>query len=702
MSIRKDILLRVYFTFILLALVGVAIFGRAVHIQFFQGNKWKKMSDSLTTDFIDVEAGRGNIYSEDGNLLATSLPEYEIRMDLKTETLTKEIFDANVDSLAICLANLFQDKSADEYARKLIKARREGQRYLLLKRAINYPQLKKVKEFPIFRMGKNKGGLLVIQKNKRIQPYKTLASRTIGYKVQGVQPVGLEGAFDTELGGKTGKRLVQRISGGVWMPLNEEDEIAPQDGYDIITTIDLNIQDVAQNALNEQLIKHNADHGCVVLMEVATGEVKAIANLTRIETGVYQEKYNYAIGEATEPGSTFKLASYMAALEDEIFTPDDTVDTDGGKYKIYSHTLKDSHDGGFGRIPMKRAFEVSSNVAIAKKIHKGYKENPEKFVERLKQFGLNDKIELQIPGTPKPRVKTPESSDWSGLSLPLLSIGYEIRMTPMQTLVLYNAVANNGKMVSPIIVKEMKSMGQTIQTYETKVLRKKICSDKTLAIVKSMMEGVVKEGTAKNLSTTVYQIAGKTGTAQVAQGTSGYKNGKRQYLASFCGYFPADNPKYSMIVVVSDPSASGYYGNVVAGPIFKEIADKVYASRLDMHKELMVNYAASTREIPLAKAGSRDKIVKVYDKIGVSAHAQNMDEDWVVPQRKDNAIALAAKENIKGLVPDVKGMGLQDALFLLENSGLRTVVKGSGKVVQQSLAAGQSIRKGANIIIELR
>lgn len=701
MSIRKDILLRVYFTFVLLAIVGFAIFGRAVQVQLFQGEKWKKMSDSLTTDFIDVEAGRGNIYSEDGSLLATSLPEYEIRMDLQTETLTKEIFDENVDSLAICLANLFKDKTALEYERKLIKARREGQRYLLLKRAVTYPQLKKMKEFPIFRMGKNKGGLLVIQKNKRIQPYKTLASRTIGYKVQGVQPVGLEGAFDTELGGKTGKRLVQRISGGVWMPLNDEDEIAPQDGYDIITTIDVNIQDVAQNALNQQLIKHNADHGCVILMEVATGEIKAIANLTRIQEGVYQEKYNYAIGEATEPGSTFKLASYMAALEDGIFSPDDTVDTDGGKYRIYNHTLSDSHEGGYGRIPMRKAFEVSSNVAIAKKINNGYKDNPEKFVERLKQFGLDTKIQLQIPGTPKPRVKTPESSDWSGLSLPLLSIGYEIAMTPMQTLLLYNAVANNGKMVSPIMVKELRSLGQTIQTYETKVLKKKIASDETLLKVRRMMEGVVKEGTAKNLSTTVYQIAGKTGTARIAQGASGYK-GKRVYLASFCGYFPADNPKYSMIVVVTDPSSSGYYGNVVAGPIFKEIADKVYATQLDMHKDMMITYASTTKEIPLAKNGLKEQTIKVYNKIGVSAQSVNNDAEWVSTERKDNAIALSPKEINKGIVPDVKGMGLQDALYLLENSGLRAIVRGSGKVVQQSLTSGQAIRKGANIIIELK
>lgn len=701
MSIRKDIILRVYFTYVLLALVAIAIFARAVHIQFVQGDRWKKMSDSLTTDFIDVEAGRGNIYSSDGSLLATSLPEYELRMDLMTESLTKEVFNEHVDSLAICLSNLFKDKSASEYEHKLIQARKNKERYFLIKRVVNYPQLKAVKTFPIFRMGKNKGGLLVIQKDKRIQPFKQLASRTIGYKVKGVQPVGLEGAFDTDLGGTTGKRLVQRISGGIWMPLNEEDEIAPKDGYDIYTTIDVNIQDVAQNALREQLAKHNADHGCVILMEVATGEIKAIANLTRIEEGVYQEKYNYAIGEAMEPGSTFKLASYMAALEDGIFKPSDTVDTDGGKFRLYNSTLSDSHEGGYGRIPMLKAFELSSNVAIAKKIHFGYKNNPEQFIERLKQFGLDRQLELQIPGTPKPRVKDPSSSDWSGLSLSRLAIGYEIKMTPLQTLVLYNAIANGGNMISPVIVKEKRSLGQVVETYKCKVIKKKICSDETLAMVKMMMEGVVSDGTAKNLSTTIYPIAGKTGTAQVAQGRSGYKNGKKTYQASFCGYFPADNPKYSMIVVVIDPSHAGYYGNVVAGPVFKNIADKVYASRLDMHKDIEVLYAQQPTDVPVSKIGLKNKTVEVYEKIGVKAMMPN-DVEWVEAKKENQTLAFQAKDTDAGIVPNVVGMGLQDAIYLLENVGLKARAIGNGKVVQQSLASGQAIRKGASILLELK
>ncbi len=701
MNIRKNIILRVYGAFFLLALVAIAIVARVVQIQTVEGDKWRKMSDSLSTEIVNVEAIRGNIYSADGSLLATSLPEYELRFDLMTETLTNEIFDTQVDSLAFYLAEMFKDKTANEYERKLISARKKKDRYLLLKRSVTYLQLKKIKTFPIFKLGKNKGGLLVIQKNKRVQPFKTLASRTIGYKVQGVQPVGLEGAFDKELGGQSGKRLMQRIAGGVWMPLNEEDEIASKNGYDIITTIDVNIQDVAQKALNQQLIKHDADHGCVVLMEVETGEIKAIANLTRMEKGIYQEKYNYAVGEATEPGSTFKLASYIAALEDGVFDLDDTVDTEGGKKRYYNHTLRDSHEGGYGRIAMRKAFELSSNVAISKMIYNGYKDRPEQFITRLKELGLNEQLDLQIPGAPKPRVKDTKSRDWSGLSLPLLSIGYEIRMTPLQTLTLYNAVANNGKMVSPHFVREMRNAGQVVNAYEPKIIRKKICSDATIAKVKSMMEGVVKEGTAKNLSTTIYTIAGKTGTAQVAQGAQGYKSGKRTYLASFCGYFPAENPKYSIIVVVSDPSASGYYGNVVAGPIFKEIADKVYATSLTMHKDVAIEYAANPITVPVAKNGLQDKTALVYSHIGVN-HSKVADAEWVNVELKNNAIAMSSKEMTEGLVPSVIGMGLEDAIYLLENSGLKTIVNGSGKVVAQSISMGNRIIKGAAIRLELK
>ncbi len=700
MSIRKDILVRVYLAFAALFTLAVAIVFQAVRVQTVQGDKWRQLSDSLSTDFVNVEAVRGNIYSSDGSLLATSLPEYELRMDLKTDFLTDAFFNDKVDSLAAALADLFKDKSANEYERMLIKARKKGDRYFLIKRSVLYPELKKVKTFPIFNMGRYKGGLLVIQKNKRIQPFQHLATRTIGYKIDGVQPVGLEGAYDEQLGGQSGKRLMQRIAGGVWMPLNDEDEIAPKDGYDIITTIDMNIQDVAQSALREQLAKHNADHGCVVLMEVATGEIKAIANLTRIEPGVYAEKYNYAVGEATEPGSTFKLASFIAGLEDKKFRLEDSVDTEGGKIKFYNHTLRDSHEGGYGRITMERAFEVSSNVAIAKMIYLGYKDEPGKFIERLHQMRLHKPLGLQIPGEGQPRIKGPDSRDWSGLSLPQMSVGYEIKLTPLQTLAFYNAIANDGKMVAPRFVKEIQKLGEPVEVFQPKILKNQICSKETIQKVRKMMEGVVSRGTAKNLSTTVYTIAGKTGTAQIAQGIQGYKNGKRSYQASFCGYFPAESPKYSMIVVVIDPSSSGYYGNVVAGPIFKEIADKVYAGSFNMHKSIEEEITYPVKDIPLAKAGDKDKAVKVYNKIGISATAQT-EAEFVTAVQKDNAVQLNERKSISGLVPDLRGMGIQDAIYVAENAGLQAIVNGSGKVIRQSIQAGSGIIRGSNIIIEL-
>lgn len=700
MKIRTDILLRVYLSYAILLMVAGAIIFQVVQVQVVEGDKWRRLSDSVGTDLINVEAVRGNIYSADGSLLATSLPEYELRFDLKTESLTKSIFDDKVDSLAYRLSELFQDKSAKEYARRLRTAREKGDRYFLLKRSVTYPQLKQLKTFPIFNMGRYKGGLLVIQKNKRIQPFKFLASRTIGYKVDGVNPVGLEGAFDEKLGGQTGKRLMRRIAGGVWMPVNEDDEIAPKDGYDVITTIDVNIQDVAQSALLEQLTKHDADHGCVVLMEVETGEIKAIANLTRMETGVYAEKYNYAIGESMEPGSTFKLASYIAALEDGVFDLADTVDTEDGTVRFYNHTVRDSHNGGYGRISMKRAFELSSNTAISKMIYKGYKDNPDKFIKRLKQMHLDQPIGLEIPGEGMPRVKDTKSRDWSGLSLPQMAMGYEVKLTPLQMLALYNAVANNGRMVAPRIVKEIQSMGQPVETYDVRVMKNQVCSKETIGKVRSMMEGVVEHGTAKNLSTTTYKIAGKTGTAQIAQGAQGYKLGKRIYQASFCGYFPAENPKYSIIVVVNNPSASGYYANIVAGPIFKELADKVYATSLNMHKDIDDEAPLVLNDLPLAKSGYKEKTLTVYNKIGISARSDS-DEEWVSVARKDNSIELLPKNTLRGTVPDVTGMGLQDAVYLLENAGLKTTVRGNGKVVKQSLAVGTPAVKGNQILIEL-
>lgn len=700
MNIRKNIILRVYAAFFLLAIVAIAILGRVFQLQNIQGDKWRKLSDSLTTKLVNVAAIRGNIYSSDGSLLATSLPEYELRFDLMAEKVTDEIFNSKVDSLAYSLADLFKDKTAADYERKMIAARNHKDRYFLLKRNVTYLQLKKIRTFPIFSLGKNKGGLLFIQKNKRIQPFKSLAPRLIGYKIDGVQPVGLEGAFDKELGGEPGKRLMQRISGGVWMPLNEEDEIAAKNGVDIISTLDVNYQDVAQKALNQQLIKHDAHHGCVVLMEVATGEIKAIANLTRIEKGIYKETYNYAVGEATEPGSTFKLASYLAALEDGVFDTSTVENTTGGVANFGGHKIKDSHEGGYGMIPMRKAFELSSNVAISKQITNGYNGKASVFINRLKAFGLAEDLPIEIAGSPKTKIIEPNTPAWNDLTMPTLSMGYAILMTPLKTLTFYNAVANNGIMVSPKFVRELRSGGQLVKAYEPIIIRKKIASDASLGKMRKLMEGVVKQGTAKNLSTTIYSIAGKTGTAVIAGGTGGYAN--KRYLASFCGYFPADFPKYSMIVVITDPSMSGYYGNVVAGPIFKEIADKVYATSLTMHNDNANALAvAIAPTFPDAKSGAKEKTVLAYQKMGFKVPA-NFEAAYVSIDKNENGVSLSPKPMIAGLVPNVVGMGLQDALYLIENEGMIAIVNGSGKITNQSISAGAKVNKGSRIVLDLR
>lgn len=699
MNIRTNILLRVYAAFGVILLFAFAVVAKLVHVQVVQGDKYRAMADSLSTKYVEVEAARGNIYSSDGSLLATSVPEYEVRMDLLAGGIEDDkIFFSKVDSLADKLASYFGDKSSRDYSRQLRNARQDGQRYLLLKRKVSYQDLKSLRKFPIFNLGRYKGGMIAVQQNKRIFPFRDLAARTIGYYNENASAaVGLEGAYGDYINGETGKRLVQRIAGGVWMPVNEDAEIAPKDGADIISTIDINMQDLAQNALKKQLIKSEADFGTVVVMEVETGNVKAIANYT-LDDGEYKEKFNYAIAQSAEPGSTFKLASFMIAMEDGKFDLDDRIDTEGGKYKVYRHTIKDSHEGGYGVISMKEAFEVSSNVAIVKQIYNNYKDNPDEFTSRLHDLKLGDKMGLQIPGEGSPLIKTPKSKSWSGLTLPQMAYGYELKMTPIEILALYNAVANNGKMISPMFVQEIRRLGNTVEQFRPRVINNKICSDKTLGMLKEMLEGVVQEGTGQALKNPLYKIAGKTGTAQVADGSKGYK-GKRQYQASFCGYFPAEKPKYSMIVVVQNPTKGSYYAAQVAGPVFKEIADMVYASDLQMYSDIKQPQIVGNTRLPKVKQGYKKSAQKVYNAFGIKpyfASASDIDVDT------NSGIAYKEVKMNKGVVPDVVGMGLRDALYVLGNSGLKPIVKGSGEVLAQSLLAGTRIVKGTKIIIELQ
>ena len=700
MTIRTKILIRVYLAFGLILLFAATVIVQLYRIQFVQGKKWKALSSSLLTQYKTVEAARGNIFSSDMSLLATSVPEYELHMDMLAGGIADDrVFDQKVDSLATELSNLFGDKSAREYERKLRDARKAGDRYELIRRKVSFQQLKKVREFPIFNLGKIKGGLIVVEQNRRILPFHTLAARTIGYKNENVKnAVGLEGAYAGYINGESGKRLMQRIAGGAWMPVNNgEEEIEAKDGADIISTIDVNYQDVAEDALKKQLIKTQADHGCVVLMEVATGEIKAISNFTKTKSGEYREVYNYAISEAAEPGSTFKLATYMTAFEHNKIDTNTMVDANKGKYKIPNGPDITDAELGRGVMTAKQAFEESSNVAAARFIYDNYINNPSQFIDQIYSYHLNEKLGLQIQGEGTPVIKTPKSRTWNKYyTLPEMAYGYEIKMTPLQMLAFYNSVANDGKMIAPIFVKEIRRLGNTIEQFKARTISDKICSATTLKKVKSLLEGVVTEGTGKNIiKNSLYTVAGKTGTAQIANRDSGY-GAKKTYQASFCGYFPANHPKYAMIVVINHPTVGSYLAALVAGPVFREIADRVYSSDMDINQTKPLMYVNNVKA-PLVKRGNWQAINTVSNKLGVKVGTPSNKDMEVEPDSVINNADGVKPKKLK--VPTVKGMGLSDALYVLGNAGYKVEAHGSGTVFRQMV---NNEHIGSKVIIELQ
>ncbi len=703
LDIKKDILWRVYLVHFGLCLFGLAIIVQVFRIQYIQGSYWHAKAETATKEMRNIEAKRGNIYSEDGSLMAISVPVYEVRMDVNAAALTNEVWNKNIDSLSLCLANLFNDKTKLQYLNELNHARKSGERYYAIKKGVKYDKIKELKDFPLFRMGRFKGGLIIPQTMERDKPCSQLAERTIGYPPANDRvAVGIEGSFDNDLKGVSGKRLEQKISGNLWKPVYDENVVEPRDGNDITTTIDINIQDVAERALKSNLEKNMAEYGCVVVMEVATGEVKAIANLKRNSKNEYDESLNYAISERTEPGSTFKLISMMAALDDGLIKLNDKVNTEHGYTVYFKDTMTDSHKEGFGIITAQDAFEVSSNVGVSKLITAAYGKNKQAFIDKIYSMKVNQNDSLQIKGAMPPDIKSTTDRRWSGISLPWMSIGYELRMTPLQTLTFYNAVANNGKMMKPYFVKEVKDKGKVVKSYSPTIISDSICSAATIKKARAMLEGVVERGTAKNLRDSSYKIAGKTGTAQRSMGKSGYKlNSKANYQASFCGYFPADNPKYSCIAVVYSPSTSVYNGASVAGPIFKEITDKIYSSKLEMHKEQQTNPIAQTDRVPLVSGGLQKDIETVCSNIGVNTLVHNNGFNWVQGNKQSNSVNLTEKHIAFGLIPNVVGMGMRDAVYILENAGLIVRVRGKGSVIKQSLEAGQSVSRGKEIVLDL-
>jgi cell division protein FtsI (penicillin-binding protein 3) len=701
MNIRTNILLRVYIAFGLILFFAAAVIVQLCRVQFVQGQKWRTMSTVFSTKYQTVEASRGNIFADDGSLLATSVPEYDLHMDMTASGIADDrVFNENVDSLAIRLSQLYQDRPAKQYAMILREAHKNKARWQLIRHGVSYQELKLIRNFPLFSLGKYKGGLIVDQQNRRILPYKSLAARTIGYvNVNVKNPVGLEGAYANYMNGESGRRLMQRIAGGIWMPVKDVEEIPSKEGADIISTINVNYQDVAQDALKKQLTISEADHGCVVLMEVATGEIRAIANFTRNKKGEYEEKMNYAINDAADPGSTFKLATYMAAFDQHKIDTNTMVNAEGGKYKLFKNlTITDSEVGNYG-MTAKRAFEESSNIAAVKFIYGHYKDNPSEFTDKIYSYKLNLPLGLQIPGEGIPVVKNPKNRSWSKFTLPEMAYGYEMKITPLQMLTFYNSVANNGKMIAPLLVKEIRRYGNTIEQFQARVINEKVCSDATLGKMKSLLEGVVNEGTGRRvIKNSLYTVAGKTGTAQIANGRAGY--GAKTYQASFCGYFPADHPKYSMIVVINHPTKGDYLAAKVAGPVFREIADRVFSNDQEINQAAPVKYVGNIN-LPKVKKGNIKALKQVYSKLGlkplyasVNAAASGVDTS--------NGIPYEEVKYKNGTVPSVTGMGLSDALYIMGNAGYRVAVHGSGVVTGQSVTGGSIIPKGSKITIELQ
>jgi cell division protein FtsI (penicillin-binding protein 3) len=701
MSAKRDIYWRIGLAYLFLMLFGAGIIWQVFYIQNVRGSYYRSLIDSIVTKYEPVAAERGNIYSADGRLLATSLPMFDIRMDMKADGLTKEIFSAGIDSLCLCLAETFGDRSSADYKKQLMAARKRGDRYFLVRKNVTYPQLMQVRAFPVWRHGQFKGGLIAVQHNKRVYPYKELANRTIGYmRDASVQPVGLEGQFNDVLTGIPGKRLVQKVSGGQFLPINDKNEIDPQNGRDVMTTIDVNLQDVAEDALLKTLLQHDADHGCCVVMDVKTGAIRAIANLGKGANGVYRESYNYAVGESHEPGSTFKLASMLAVLEDGYVSLNDTVDLELGIHQYWNQTMRDAERHNLKRVNIISAFAHSSNVGISKLIYENYNREPEKYLQHLRHLGLDKKLNLELPGEQKPYIKSSKDKTFTRYSLPWMSVGYEVRVSPLQILSVYNAVANGGVMMKPYLVESIHEYGQPVQEFKPVVLNERICSPQTLQSLQVLLKAVVDSGTAKNLRNPNYTVAGKTGTAQIADEKHGY--GNRVYQSSFVGYFPAENPHYSCIVVVNAPSNGVYYGALVAAPVFREIADKIYATNLDLHPALTVQLTDSP-SLPAVKSGYASDINLVLAQLGIP-RAGTSATPWSSASITETAVTIQSKQVTErtGLVPDVKGMGLKDALYLLENSGLKVNVNGAGKVVAQSIDPNTAVRKGDEISIILK
>lgn len=689
----KNINLRIIGLYLFVLLIAVAIISKIVKVQQFDD----LINTSSQPRFFTVEAPRGNIHSDDGSLLAISMPLYNIFLDMSV--MSDVLFDRHILEISDALSNLFEDKTAEEYDQFLRLAKNSKKnKYVRLQLKATHNDLKVLKSLPIFKLGQNRGGLIAEQRPNRETPFGLLAQRTVGV-LRDVNPVGIERAFNQTLSGVDGRHLKRKIAQKVWVPQDSEGNYLPKAGKDIVTTINIDMQDVAEKALERTLIKENADWGCVVLMEVETGEVKVIANLMKDTLDRVSEKYNYALAMHDAPGSTFKLASIIAGLEDGKFSVNDSVDLQRGRIKYYDRVMRDSpHD--FRKVTIEKAFIISSNVGISKIIKESYKSDPIEYIDRIYKMGLSTPLELELPYPPALKMPVPNKGGWSGITLPWMSTGYEMALSPLHMLTFYNAIANKGKMMNPIFTTAIVEDGKEIEYKKPVVINPSICSESTIQKIMPLLVGVVEEGTAQNIRTDKYRIAGKTGTTVLNY--AGRKEGEdKKYQASFAGFFPADNPKYSCIVVVSNPKNGQVYGSKVAAPIFKELADKVYALDMDIHSPISI--AESFKNLPKVKQGATDKTKVVLSHLNIDC--ETTDAAYMISQTTKSSVNLLVRkveEDLQnGRMPSLKGMNLQDAVYLLETYGFSVFTSGSGGVVRQSIKKGDLIKKGSVIKLEL-
>ncbi len=700
LNIKNEVLVRVYAVAALVVFVAVVIFGRLYQISVVQASKWRAKSDSLYVKIVDAPSQRGNILADDGSLLATSLPFFDVHWDAKAEGLTEDIFNpAAVDSLAWFLSTYIdQQYTPGAYRDWLVDLRNapddtRGIRYIPIAKDLPYNKALLIKTFPIFREGRYRGGFIMEQKPRRERPFKLLAQRTIGYTREGALPVGLEGSFYNVLEGRPGKQLMIRVPGDLYIPVDDLAEIEPEAGDDVVTTLDINVQDVAENALLKACQTHNADHGCAIVMEVKTGKIRAMANIGRTPEG-WWETYNYAIGERVEPGSMFKLASFMAMMEDDYIDDfDQPIPVYKGKVKIYDEELVDAEPHGLDTMTVKQIFAHSSNVGTATMVQNFYgKGNADKFVQHLRDFGLDLSTGIEVGGEETPIIKNPNDpkSEWSGTTLPWMSIGYELLLTPLQLLTFYNAVANNGRMMKPYIVQRTERYGEPIREFNPSVVKRSIASAGTIKKAKELLKAVVSEGTARKIRSDNIVLAGKTGTAQLNYHKFKASKGIR-HQAGFCGFFPADDPVYSCIVVISEPERGGYHGAEVAAPVFRAIADKCFAMKTEMHEPINLKKPEKlkTSQLPSYDAGSSADMVNSLKWLGIDYFEEDKLPDWtVIKAERGDSLMLLSRNISDKTVPSVIGMGLKDAIYLLENRGCRVKVSGVGKVRRQSLAPG--------------